>query len=68
VASAPAVADGVLDRIAEGVTDAARRFAFPMTVAGLAALFLLVQGRLDRRDPKLATAPIDSRDDVVSFR
>jgi hypothetical protein len=67
----PAVAgssDGILGRLAEGVTDAARRFAFPLGVAALVAAFLLVQGRVDSRDPKLATAPIDSRDDLVMFR
>lgn len=60
--------EGVLDRIARGLADGARRFAFPMAIAGLAGIFLLLQGRLDRRDPKLAAAPIDSRDDLVIFR
>jgi hypothetical protein len=54
--------------VADGLSDAARRFAFPLSVAVVVAAFLLVQGRIDRKDPKLATAPIDSRDDLVSFR
>jgi hypothetical protein len=57
-----------LERIQQGLEDAAKRFAFPLALAGLVAGFLLVQGRLDRRDPKLAVAPIVARDDVVSFR
>lgn len=61
-------APGLLDRVRQGLADAAQRFAFPMGVAALAGVFLLVQGRLDRKDPKLTAAPIDSRDDVVTFR
>jgi hypothetical protein len=73
LAERPAVAlvpgsQGLLDRVAEGLTDAAKRFAFPLAVAALVAAFLIVQGRIDRGDPKLATAPVDGRDDVVQFR
>ena len=60
--------EGLLDQVAEGLTDAARRFAFPLAVAALVAAFLIVQGRIDRRDPKLAAAPVDGRDDIVRFR
>jgi hypothetical protein len=60
--------EGILDRIGGGLTDAARRFAIPLAVAALVAAFLIVQGRIDRRDPKLAAAPVDGRDDVVLFR
>jgi hypothetical protein len=59
---------GLLDRVAEGLADAAKRFAFPLAVAALVAAFLIVQGRIDRGDPKLAAAPVDGRDDVVQFR
>ena len=73
LAERPAVAlvpgsEGLLDRVAEGLADAARRFAFPLAVAALVAAFLIVQGRIDRGDPKLAAAPVDGRDDVVQFR
>jgi hypothetical protein len=68
VAAAPVASTDVVGSIGQGVTDAARRFAFPLALAGFAAIFLLVQGRIDRRDPKLAAAPLDSRDDVVLFR
>jgi hypothetical protein len=40
-------------------------FGLPLTVGGLILIFLIVQGRLDRRDPKLATAPIT--DEVLQF-
>jgi hypothetical protein len=33
---------------------------FPLVLLVVAALFLLVQNRIDRRDPKLATAPVDA--------
>jgi len=62
------VSEGLLDRVAEGLADAAKRFAFPLAVAALVAAFLIVQGRIDRRDPKLAAAPVDGRDDIVLFR
>ena len=73
LAESPAVAlvpgsQGLLDRVAEGLADAAKRFAFPLAVAALVAAFLIVQGRIDRGDPKLAAAPVDGRDDVVQFR
>jgi hypothetical protein len=57
-----------LEKIQRGLEDAAKRFAFPLALAGLVGAFLLIQGRIDRRDPKLAVAPIETREDVVSFR
>jgi hypothetical protein len=67
VAATPAGTD-IVGSIGRGVADAARRFAFPLALAGFVAIFLLVQSRIDGRDPKLSAAPIDSRDDVVPFR
>lgn len=46
---------------------AVQEFAFPLTLAIAVLLFLLFQGELDRRDPKLAYAPVDSTKDMVSF-
>ena len=46
---------------------AVQEFAFPLTLAIAVLLFLLFQGELDRRDPKLAYAPVDSGKDMVSF-
>jgi hypothetical protein len=59
---------GALEDLGRGLADATRRFAFPIGIISLVGAFLLLQGRLDRRDPKLAAAPIDSRDDLVVYR
>lgn len=60
--------DGIVNQIQRGLADAAQRFAFPLMVAALVGAFLVVQGRIDRKDPKLVAAPIVSHDDQVSFR
>jgi hypothetical protein len=33
---------------------------FPLLLLVVVALFLLIQNRIDRKDPKLASAPVDS--------
>jgi hypothetical protein len=33
----------------------------------LVGAFLMVQNRIDRKDPKLALAPVDSEHDLLSF-
>lgn len=58
---------GILEEVGSGVTQAAQQFAFPLMLATAAAVFLLVQGRIDRNDPKLTVAPVDARDDLVHF-
>lgn len=42
-------------------------FAFPLLLVGAIIAFLLFQGWLDRRDPKLALIPVDSSHDFVDF-
>ena len=59
---------GTLARVVDAVAESGRRLAFPMALGVAVAMFLLVQGRIDRRDPKLALAPVDSRHDVLSFK
>ena len=57
------------DRLREAVTAAARGvepYTFPLAIALAVALFLVVQGRLDARDPKLHLAPQDDRE--LTFR
>ena len=49
------------------VLRAARSSTGLFILAGAAALFLLVQGRLDRRSPRLADAPIDRRAEMLEF-
>jgi hypothetical protein len=45
----------------------ATTFGFPLALALLVLLFLLVQSRLDDRDPKLRTAPRSQGDLLVAF-
>lgn len=47
---------------------AARSFVLLFVLAGLVGAYLIVQGRLDARDPKLAAAPIDRDDEIIRFR
>lgn len=50
-----------------GAVPTARELGFPLTLAALVSAFVAVQGRLDRRDPKLAAAPISVDDDLLPF-
>jgi hypothetical protein len=45
----------------------ANRFSFPLGLTLMVIAFLAVQGRIDRRDPKLRLAPVDSKHDLVHF-
>jgi hypothetical protein len=42
-------------------------FAFPLLLAILVGLYLLIQYWIDRKDPKLAVAPVLSNHDLASF-
>lgn len=53
------------DRVTAAVAAAARSIAVVLVLLGVAIGFVLVQDRLDRKDPKLALAPVGS--DVVLF-
>jgi len=53
---------GVLERIGEAGARAAKSLALLLVLAGLVVGFVLIQDRLDRRDPKLALAPLESDD------
>lgn len=57
-----------LARLASTAGEAVQRFAFPLSLTILVLVFLLVQGEIDRRDPKLAFAPVDSSKDMVYFQ
>jgi hypothetical protein len=52
--------DGTAPRAgrAGGIGAAARQLAFPALLASLVLAFLVIQNRLDRRDPRLASAPL----------
>jgi hypothetical protein len=59
--------DGVIRAIAEairGVAPVVERTAVPLILLILGGLFLLIQNRIDRRDPKLARAPLHAQPDL----
>jgi hypothetical protein len=56
---------GFLRRVGLVVSSAAGALGFPLALAAFAIAFVAVQNRLDRKDPKLAEAPIEP--DVVRF-
>jgi hypothetical protein len=51
----------------EAAAAVATTFGFPLALALLVVLFLLVQSRLDDRDPKLRSAPRTMADTLVAF-
>lgn len=46
---------------------AAKALAFPLALAVIVAGFLMAQGRIGRKDPKLVLAPIDASSETLSF-
>lgn len=48
------------------LADAVETAAFPLLLLLIVLLFLTIQDRIDRRDPKLALAPI--RSEALTFR
>jgi hypothetical protein len=55
----------VLERLAGPIATVVRTIGFPLALALLAGFFIAVQNRIDRRDPKLALAPVTP--DLVEF-
>jgi hypothetical protein len=53
------------DRTGVSLEDVVKGFAFPLGLVLIVGAFLLVQDRLDRRDPRLALAPVGP--DVLDF-
>jgi hypothetical protein len=53
------------DRTGVSLQDVVKGFAFPLALVLIVGVFLLAQDRLDRRDPRLALAPVGP--DVLSF-
>ncbi len=51
----------------EAAASVATTFGFPLALALLVLLFLLVQSRMDDRDPKLRSAPRSVADSLVAF-
>ena len=48
-------------------TEAAKTLAFPAALALLVVGFLMVQGRIGRKDPKLVLAPVDTTEESLTF-
>jgi hypothetical protein len=57
----------VIQRLQRALTQGGEAFAFPLALLLLVGGFLLLQSKFDRSDPKLALAPVDTRDDVLPF-
>ena len=47
--------------------EAAKDLAFPLALALVVAGFLVAQGRVGRKDPKLVLAPVDTREESLTF-
>ncbi|MDQ3914689.1 MAG: hypothetical protein M3323_05060, partial [Actinomycetota bacterium] len=67
-AGAPNALERSFAQLARTAGEAVQRFAFPLSLTVLVLVFLLIQGEIDRRDPKLAFAPVDSSKDMVYFQ
>jgi hypothetical protein len=76
----PAVPIGVVAQVVaaavQGVTWAVRpeaaigvadEFSFPIALTLSVVAYLVIQGRIDRRDPKLRLAPLHAAETVVRF-
>jgi hypothetical protein len=66
-ANEPAPSDDSLDSIRQTLSGSTETLAFPLLLLVVLGTFLLVQARLDRSDPKLALAPVDADDDILTF-
>lgn len=60
--------ESFFDQLTQAAGEAAQKLAFPLALALMVGAFLIVQGRIDRKDAKLALAPIDSEQDLLSFQ
>jgi hypothetical protein len=62
-----AASPGIVAEIGRVAAEAAEQVAFPLALALMVGAFLMVQNRIDRRDPKLALAPIDANHETLTF-
>jgi hypothetical protein len=51
----------------EAASAVAQTFGFPLALMVAVLLFLLIQSRMDERDPKLRRAPLTSAETTVPF-
>ncbi|HJR46240.1 MAG TPA: hypothetical protein VJ927_11615 [Actinomycetota bacterium] len=66
--AAPPQRETFITQLADAAEEAVEKLAFPLGLALMVGAFLMVQGRIDRKDAKLALAPIDSEQDLLSFQ
>ncbi len=59
--------DGPFAAILKRAAEATRQLAFPLALTMMVVVFLTIQGRFDRKDPKLSLAPVDSEQDTLYF-
>jgi hypothetical protein len=59
--------DSLVSQVGRIAAEAAKQMAFPMLLTLLVVGFLFAQNRIDRSDPKLALAPVESDHDLLSF-
>lgn len=64
--TSPSTVEEVVAAVGETAVAVARNGQFPLALVAVMAGFLVIQGRLDRRDPKLALAP--ERQDLNDFQ
>jgi hypothetical protein len=67
VASPEGSSDSLVTQIGRIAAEAAQQAAFPLLLILMVLAFLMVQNRIDSRDPKLALAPMDTEHDSLSF-
>lgn len=66
-ATTPPVEDSLVTQIGRVAAEAIEKAAFPIALMLMVGAFLMVQNRIDRKDPKLALAPVDSERDLLIF-
>lgn len=59
--------ESIVQQIGRVAAEAAKQMAFPLALTLLVGAFLTMQNRMDRKDPKLALAPVDSEHDLLTF-
>ena len=67
------IVGGAIDQVArlvrpEAAAAVATTFGFPLVLTLAVGFFVIAQGRLDHRDPKLRSAPMTSVDTILAFR
>jgi hypothetical protein len=68
-----AIVSGVADQVSQSVKPAAAvavaaTFGFPLLLMIAVLLYLVVQTRVDGRDPKLRAAPLTTAETMIPFR